>query len=203
MGLPLFVCIEGLDGSGKSTLLEALSHRLGDEGTDFILTSEPTDGPIGTSIKRYLAVSDRTRDVAFEALMFAADRLWHIANVVEPALDRGELVITDRYKYSSMAYQTPAGGIIEWVEEINRFAPDADLAVFLDADPEACISRLEGTRSTASVMENLETLWEIYGNYRRLVELGKLTRVDAERDQTQVADEVLDMILAKQRQSHA
>ncbi|MFQ5951084.1 MAG: dTMP kinase [Candidatus Geothermarchaeales archaeon] len=203
MDLPLFVCIEGLDGSGKSTLLEALSHRLGDEGIDFIVTSEPTDGPIGKSIKRYLAISNRARDVAFEALMFAADRLWHIASVVEPALDRGQLVITDRYKYSSMAYQSRAGDMIKWVEDINRFAPDADLAVFLDTDPEACISRLEGSRSTASVMENLETLWEIYGNYRRLVELGKLTRVDAERDQNQVADEVLNMILAKQRQSHA
>ena len=167
MGLSLFVCIEGLDGSGKSTLLKTLSQRFNDEGIDFILTSEPTDGPIGKSIKRYLAISDRARDVTYEALMFAADRLWHITNVVDPALSQGQLVITDRYKYSSMAYQSRAGGMMEWVEQINRFAPDADLAIFLDADPEACMSRLERTRPKASVMENLEGASRCLGGCNR------------------------------------
>jgi dTMP kinase len=196
---PLFVCIEGLDGSGKSTLMDALSRLLEERETDFIITSEPTDGPIGSTIKKYLSRADRTRDVAYEALMFAADRLWHISNVVKPALDQGKLVITDRYKYSSMAYQSRAGKMMEWVEEINRFAPDPDLTIFLDVDPEACMRRLEKSGRAASVMENLETQWEIYGNYRRLEERGRLVRVDGERDTDEVAEDVLTMILYRQR----
>ena len=98
----MLVAIEGLDGSGKSTLTKNLKDLLEGEGIDVTLTSEPTDGPIGKIIKTYLG-GEGERDIVLEALMFAADRIWHIHHIVIPALEEGRLVLTDRYKYSSLA----------------------------------------------------------------------------------------------------
>lgn len=192
----MLVAVEGLDGSGKSTLARNLKGMLDREGVDAILTSEPTNGPIGRAIKAYLG-GEGERDIVLEALMFAADRIWHLHHLVMPALEEGRLVVTDRYKYSSLAYQ--GGGEISrgWVEEINRFAPEADLALFLDVDPEICMRRLEETGRKASRMESLEIQWEIYRRYLDLVEEGRLVRIDGREDEETVAEEAFKIILER------
>src|SRR5919197_4299027 len=134
-----FIVLEGLDGSGTTTQLERLAEALRAEGHRVRVTREPSDGPIGLQIR--LALTGRlrlahppgplTEDTL--ALLFAADRLDHLAAVVEPALERGELVVCDRYVLSSLAYQGSALPM-DWVEQINARARAPDLTLFLEID---------------------------------------------------------------------
>ncbi len=195
----MLVAIEGLDGSGKSSLMKNLALLLRRTSIAFVFTSEPTDGPIGREIKAYLGEKDRERNLALEALMFAADRIWHLENVIRPALQEGKTVLTDRYKYSSLAYQSSPETPMEWIEEINAFAPEADIAIFLDADPETCKNRLEVTKRMASIMENIETQWGIYRRYMQMVEVGRLIKVDGNRSQEELAEEVFELIQERDR----
>ena len=111
----MIVAIEGLDGSGKSTVIRGLSKMLRVEGIDFILTSEPTSGPIGLLLRRYLNAKIGGRNIKLEALLFAADRIWHLEAVIKPALRDGKVGITDRYKHSSIAYQAHTDKEEEWI----------------------------------------------------------------------------------------
>src|SRR5689334_24161811 len=120
----VFVCFEGGDGSGKSTQSRALGAWLEGEGYAVRLTFEPGDTEVGRTLREIVlspatgALSDRT-----ESLLYAADKAEHVDTVVRPALRRGEVVVTDRYVDSALAYQG-AGRALEVaeVEEIMRWA---------------------------------------------------------------------------------
>lgn len=144
----LFVCFEGGDGSGKSTQSRLLRDWLLGEGHDVVLTHEPGDTPVGQELRRIVLspetgmLADRT-----EALLYAADKSEHVESVVLPALDRGAVVITDRYVDSSLAYQGAGRGLasagLEWV---LRWATDdlrAHLTVLLDLEPTHALSRFQ------------------------------------------------------------
>lgn len=134
-----FIVLEGLDGSGTTTQAERISEALRAEGHRVRTTREPSDGPIGTQLR--LALTGRLglphgRGPLSEetlALLFAADRLDHLAAVIEPAIQRGEIVLCDRYVLSSLAYQGSALPMA-WVEEINARARAPDLTLFLEID---------------------------------------------------------------------
>ena len=134
-----FIVLEGLDGAGTTTQCERLGAVLRGRGHRVLVTREPSDGPVGAQIRLALtgrlglaggrgALSEETL-----ALLFAADRLDHLAAVVEPAVARGEWVVCDRYVLSSLAYQGSALPI-EWVEQINARARPPDLTLFLEVD---------------------------------------------------------------------
>jgi len=125
-------------------------------------------------------------------LLFAADRLEHVENEVLPALRQGRLVVSDRYVYSSLAYQGAAGVSLDWVEKINERALRADLAVFIDVDPKIVMQRLKRTRS---VMENLETQQKVREIYLKFVEKGDLVRIDGNKSKSKVAAELLVVVL--------
>ena len=127
-----FVVIEGIDGSGKGTQVRLLKERLIDLGEDVFVTREPTKGPTGKIIRDHL--SDPFLDDEALALMFAADRIEHLEKEIRPALERNEFVISDRYVYSSLAYQGQNVDM-EWVGKINKYADRPDLAILLDLDP--------------------------------------------------------------------
>ncbi|HYY53573.1 MAG TPA: dTMP kinase, partial [Myxococcales bacterium] len=109
-----FIALEGLDGSGTTTQAERIASVLRAQGRRVLLTREPSDGPIGTLIRLALTgrlgLPQRSGPLTEEALalLFAADRVDHLAAVIEPALERGELVVCDRYVLSSLAYQGSA-----------------------------------------------------------------------------------------------
>jgi dTMP kinase len=137
-----FVVIEGLDGAGTTTQCAALARELRAKGRKVVTTREPSDGPIGKMIRqaltRQLGLSEAGKQPLTPetlALMFAADRVDHVAREIEPALKSGAVVLSDRYLLSSLAYQgsqLPIG----WVEEINAKARVPDLTLFLEIDPE-------------------------------------------------------------------
>lgn len=185
-----FICIEGLDGCGKTTHAKRLVKKLG-ESHDAIYTAEPSRGKIGTFIrKRYLYSKKRLSSVA-EALLFAADRLEHVENEVLPALRRGKLVISDRYIYSSLAYQGATGLRLDWIEKINEHALSADFAVFIDVDPQVVMRRLKPMRS---VMENLRTQLKVREINLKFVEKGDLVRINGNRSKSEVATQLFTVV---------
>ena len=145
----VFVCFEGGEGAGKSTQSERLREWLLGEGYDVVLTFEPGDTKVGREIRR-IVLSPETGDLSdrTEALLYAADKAEHIDTVVLPALDRGAVVVTDRYVDTLLAYQG-AGRTLDGaeLERLARWATHdlrPDLTVVLDVQPEQGLGRFEG-----------------------------------------------------------
>ncbi|MDA3147753.1 dTMP kinase [Leucobacter sp. UCMA 4100] len=142
----LFVTFEGGDGAGKTTQAEALQAWLESSGHTVCRTREPGGTAVGQNIRNLLLHTDVAIDPKAEALLYAADRAQHVAEIVRPALSRGEVVVQDRYIDSSLAYQG-AGRVLN-TDEVLRLSEWAtgtlwpDLTVLLDIDPAAAASRM-------------------------------------------------------------
>jgi dTMP kinase len=145
----VFVCLEGGEGSGKSTQSRLLHEALTGEGYQVLLTFEPGDTEVGRELRRIVlspetgALADKT-----EALLYAADKAEHVETVVLPALARGEVVVTDRYVDSTLAYQGAGRSLdVTEVEQVARWATGdlrPHLTVVLDLEPAAGLGRFEG-----------------------------------------------------------
>jgi len=186
-----FIVIEGLDGSGKTTQTKLLVAKLR-RHYNAVYTTEPSKGKIGKFIRSHVLYGDRRFPTAVEALLFAADRLEHIQNEVLPAIAEGQVVISDRYFYSSLAYQGSAGLSLDWIKTINQNALKPDLAIFIDVEPEAVETRLKRRKS---VMENMETQRKVRQIYQYFIEKGELVKVDGNQPKALVAAEILDHVL--------
>jgi len=142
----VFVCFEGGEGVGKSTQSRLLRERLRDAGRVVLLTREPGDTPVGAEVRRIVLdpatgeLADRT-----EALLYAADKAEHIHAVVGPALDRGEIVVSDRYVDSTLAYQGAGRSLevaeLEWVARWATEDLRPHLTVLLDLDTAQGLAR--------------------------------------------------------------
>ncbi len=144
----LFVCFEGGEGAGKSTQSRLLADWLQSAGHTVVLTFEPGDTEVGKAL-RQIVLDPATGDLSHrtEVLLYAADKAEHVDTVVLPALARGEVVITDRYVDSALAYQGAGRDlVVAEVERVNRWAT-ADLrphlTVVLDLAPQTGLSRFE------------------------------------------------------------
>ena len=186
-----FICIEGLDGSGKTTQAKLLAKNLR-KSHNAVYTAEPSHGKIGTFIRNSYLYGEKRLSSVIEALLFAADRIEHVETEVLPALHQGKLVISDRYLYSSLAYQGAAGLSLEWIEKINEHALRPDLAVFIDVDLKTVMNRL---KSKKSVMENMETLQQVRDVYLKFVAKGELVRLDGNRAKDEVSEALSAMVL--------
>jgi len=193
-----FICIEGLDGCGKTTQTKLLVERL-QKHYKAVYTAEPSRGKIGMFIREHCLHSKKRLSSVVEALLFAADRFEHLENEVLPALKEGKLVISDRYVYSSLAYQGAAGLDLEWIKKINKHALKPHLAIFIDVDPEIVIERLEREKS---IMENLETQRKVREVYMKFVEKGELVKIDGNKIKKEVADEILKVVLEFLEKNH-
>lgn len=142
----VFVCFEGGEGSGKSTQSRLLSDALVAEGYAVRLTFEPGDTTVGKEVRR-IVLSPETGDLddRTEALLYAADKAEHVETVVLPALVRGEVVVTDRYVDSALAYQGAGRSLDpDELEHVNRWATGdlrPHVTVVLDLAPEAGLGR--------------------------------------------------------------
>ena len=186
----VFICIEGLDGCGKTTQAKLLAKKLR-QSHSAVYTAEPSSGKIGTYIRECCLYGEKRLSTVVEVLLFAADRIEHVENEVIPALNEGRLVISDRYVYSSLAYQGAAGLSVDWIEKVNEHALKPDLAVFIDVDPKTVMNRLKPKRS---VMENLETQQKVREIYLRFVEKGSLTRINGNKSESEVAEELYAVV---------
>ena len=143
-----FISLEGGEGVGKSTQLTALAQALEGRGLKVLVTREPGGSPGAESIRRLLLEGEETRwNPRAEALLFAAARADHVEKTIQPALDRGEWVVSDRFLDSSLAYQGEAGGLgIDAVRDLHRFGsldflPDRTLVLSLGGHEGAARAR--------------------------------------------------------------
>jgi dTMP kinase len=145
------IVIEGIDGAGTTTQSEMLAEWLGAAGIPSLLTREPSNGPIGGTLRRHLGRKLELGGPEAEALAFAADRMDHVTSEVSPALASGATVVADRYYLSSLAYQALSCDLA-WLREINRFATRPDLTVFLSVPVDVGVARFS-TRATRERFE--------------------------------------------------
>lgn len=186
-----FICIEGLDGCGKTTQTKLLVKRLRKIGYDAIYTAEPSRGKIGIFIRKYCLHGEKRISPVVEALLFAADRFEHVETEIIPALNKGKIVVSDRYVYSSLAYQGGGGLDLKWIKTLNQHAIQPNLAIFIDVSPEAVIQRLKPKKS---VMENLATQKKVREIYVKFVEKGELTRIDGNKSKTVVSNDIFKIV---------
>jgi dTMP kinase len=189
-----FICIEGIDASGKTTQTHRLVRSLRRIGLNAIYTTEPSTGEIGKLIRGYVLDRMKRVPVIVEALLFAGDRVDHVEKQIKPALQKGKIVVCDRYIYSTLAYQGAADLDLNWIEQINRFALVPDLALFLDVSPEVAIERIR-SKSERSVMETLQNQRRVREVYLKIVEEGHLMRIDGNKPVSDVASEILRVVV--------
>ena len=144
----MFIAFEGGEGAGKSTQEALLAAALTERGHHVVRTREPGGTPAGERIRDILLSPEFDGlDARAEALLFAAARGEHVARVIRPALDRGDVVICDRYLDSSVAYQGYGRELgVETIRQLSLWATDdlvPDLTIVLDIDPAIGLSRLE------------------------------------------------------------
>lgn len=187
-----FICVEGLDGCGKTTQAKILVGRLRKIGYDAVYTAEPSRGKIGRFIKRYCLHGSKRVSGVVEALLFAADRYEHVESEIIPALNNGKVVVSDRYIYSSLAYQGAAGLSLDWIKRMNEHAVPPNLAIFIDVEPSTVIKRLKPKKS---VMENIETQRNVRKVYMKFVENRELVRVNGNKSKREVAEEIFSVVL--------
>ena len=139
-----FITLEGIEGSGKSTSLDTISKSLETLNIEFIITKEPGGGPLGKDLRKMLLDKKTSISSEVELLLMMADRKNHIDNIVEPSLEKGIWVISDRYLDSSYAYQGGGRQInvskIDLLTELLKL-PIPDLTLLFDLSPEIALQR--------------------------------------------------------------
>ena len=152
----LLITLEGIDGSGKSTLAKAIVAALTALGKPVVLTKEPGGTALGTELRAILQTQKNPVCNKAEFLLFAADRAQHFKQLIVPALEQGQIVISDRMADSSLAYQGYGRGIDRnMITTINSWAMQGivpDLTIFLRLTPEQALAR---------ALDRHETLWTI------------------------------------------
>ncbi|HUX50896.1 MAG TPA: dTMP kinase [Spirochaetia bacterium] len=169
MVLNNFLVLEGLDGSGTTTQAHLLAERCSAEGIACWTTSEPTNEAIGTLIRHFLKGDEPVHPDTM-ALLFAADRSEHLHRAgsgIEARAAAGELVVSDRYLFSSLVYQTVACDP-EFVAAVNSQFPLPATLVYLDVPVEVCIKRL-ADRSHREIYEAVEFLERVRDRYEEIL----------------------------------
>jgi len=140
-----FITFEGIDGSGKSTQLRMLTSELRVRGFDVLTTCEPGGTPLGRRLREVFLETEEIVAPLAELLLFAADRAQHVNFLVEPALENGKIVISDRYSDATAAYQGAGRGFDEQsINQVIRLATGGlkpDLTLFFDISVKEAISR--------------------------------------------------------------
>lgn len=200
----IFISFEGTEGSGKTSIIKNVEHFFSMQGYRVLSTREPGGIRISEKIRDILLDKAHTEmDPRTEALLFAASRRQHLVEKVLPALDRGELILCDRFVDSSLVYQGIARKLgVDEVYQINQFAIEGklpDLTIFIDVRPEVGLQRVFKT-SNREVnrldLEKLEFHQQIYQGYLSLIKKypERIKRVDGEQTIEEVSADVIQLI---------
>ena len=194
----LFITIEGPDGSGKSTQIENIRKFFEDKNIDIVFTREPGGTPIGERI-REIILDNNSKEMApmTEAMLYAASRAQHVAQIIKPALDSGKVVVCDRFVDSSLAYQGYGRKLGESVSVINSYAVGdciPDVTFLMKLDPDVGKHRIAENRDNQDRLE-LEKLAfhrEVYRGYLELEEKypDRIMGIDASLGIEEIRDEI-------------
>lgn len=193
----MFIAFEGLDGSGSSTQCRLLKEHLEKGGYSVLATKEPTsDTPIGRMIRDILQHKWSASPEGLQ-LLFSADRAEHIKNEIEPALNNGQIVITDRYLFSTIAF----GGMdtsVDWLKKLNENFRLPDITFLFKLAPSECIKRITGRGSEFELFEKqekLEKAWAIYDKIKD--EYPNIHLIDASKSIEEIEGEIKEIINKK------
>jgi dTMP kinase len=193
-GPGVLIVIEGIDGAGKSTQARGLVRRLRARGFAVSYFREPSRGPWGREIRHRAKVADSLTPEQ-ELDLFLKDRGDNVERNLGPALRRGEVVVLDRYYFSSIAYQGAKGLDPARIRRLNEaFAPRPDLVFILDIGPDAGLSRISGRKTKDILFERagyLRKVRRIFRSFRGRA----FVPVDARRDRRTIAAEILERSL--------
>lgn len=192
----ILIAVEGIDGAGKTTQVELLRAALVAAGERVIASKEPTDGPWGRKIR---ASAQQGRMSAEDELAaFIEDRKEHVTQLVQPALDRGEIVILDRYYFSTITYQGSRGMDVPTLKrQMESLFPRPDVVLLFDAPPEITLQRIESLRGEVpNHFERLDALTAIRGTFLELAAQDRtILRVDAEQEIPTVFRQVIELLV--------
>jgi dTMP kinase len=193
-----FVVFEGLDGSGKTTQMSRIQKRLTGMGIDAVTTCEPTNGPVGSLIRDMLE-GRISSDPQTIAALFAADRTDHLVKPetgVRALVEKGRVVLCDRYYFSSYAYHARDMDL-EWIITLNSVNAQIirpDLTLFIDVAPETCLDRIRAGRQHLDMYEKIDILKQVRHNYfaafDRLRDKEKVVIVDGNGSEDAVKESI-------------
>lgn len=189
----MFISFEGIDGSGKTTQARLLYETLRKQ-RKCLLTREPTQGDIGNFIKK-LIKRKKINPMAVQ-LLFAADRSFHVENLIKPKLKNGYTVITDRYFFSTIAYGKAGGLDEEWLKEVNVRFIRPEITLVFDIDPKIAIERISSRRKDTHYFERLKFLQTTRNVYKRLAKEYGCNMIDGSKDIDTIKEEILSIIKA-------
>ena len=166
------IVLEGLDGAGTTTQATRLVEHYRARGKKAHLTAEPSTGPIGKLLRELLAGAHAIGGQALSqptfGLLFAADRLDHMQREVEPAIARGEIVVSDRWYHSSLAYQG-TGADRDWIAHLNSRALKPDITIFLKVRPEIAAKRRVAAGRAQELFEDLTMQHDVDAGYKATI----------------------------------
>ena len=194
----LFISIEGPDGSGKSTQIENIKKFFEDKNIDIVFTREPGGTPIGERIREIIldnAFSEM--DAMTEAMLYAASRAQHVAQVIRPALEAGKVVICDRFVDSSLAYQGYGRKLGDSVSIINGYAVGdcmPDITFLMKLDPNVGKHRIEENRDNQDRLEHEKMTFHkrVYKGYLELEKMypERIVGIDASLGIDEIKEEI-------------
>lgn len=200
MVLKNFIVFEGIDGAGTSTQIKLLAEK---NPEFFVTTAEPTDRETGRFLRRMLA-GDFSVDEKTNAFLFAADRCEHIygKNGVIELINKGKTVLSDRYFFSSLAYQSISCGD-EVPAHVNSLFPLPEILFYFQINPEISLSRVNARNEKKEIYEKIELQKKIASQYDRIISLYekpemnengkmKIIRIDAAKSIDEIAKEIFE-----------
>jgi len=193
-----FLTLEGIDGAGKSTHLGAIGDLLRSRGKDVVVTREPGGTPLGEKLRA--VVLSQAMSIDTETLIMFAARREHIFQVIEPALERGRWVVSDRFTDATYAYQGAGGGMTaDRIAALERWVNDGlkpDLTLVFDVPVELALARLPRDRRDRFEAESRGYFERVRAAYlaRAAAEPRRMRVIDAKGSVSQVKKEVEDIV---------
>jgi len=187
-----FIVLDGPDGCGKSTHARLLSRWLRSKGYRVLLTDEPTNSEFGKIIKRSLKGKISLPRKA-EAALFTLDRAWHVSRVIVPALKSGAVVISERYVYSTLAYQPARGVPLKWVKKLSGCMPRPDLTIILDVPTAETMKRVKA-KGPDLFEQCLNFQRKVRENYLRLARERKLPVINTSKPKEEVQGRIRSLV---------
>jgi len=189
-----FIDIEGLDGSGATTQVALIKETLKKEGCNVYTTKEPTDNVIGGMIRGALTGVYKLPPPALQ-LLFVADRIHHLSRQIIPILQNHNILITDRFLWSTIAF----GSVNlnkNWLVELHHYCFIPDLSIFLRVSPKICVERIKADRFDFELFEEEKKMWKVWDTYEWLVKKfpNKILVIDGEQSQEKISSEIFKKI---------
>jgi dTMP kinase len=199
-----FIVFDGLDGSGMSTQAERLADFLNEKKqklrfghTGVALTKEPTSGLIGGLIKSQLTHDWKSSPECLQ-LLFSADRAYHLEKEIIPLLERGVVVISDRYFFSTIAFGALEIKDFNWLLFLQKKFLFPDITFFLKVSPKICIERIHKERFGITLFEKEEIMKKVWKNYEKLAKKFKdIFIVNGERPVEKISKEIIKIVTKK------